>query len=178
MRVTVHGGVPGSLVGVQGQPDLGRLDGRWPVHAYDLVREFPTVELDSPALDAARLLAEHNLPGLIVLDDRRQPAAVLASTDVLGLVLPGYVRESAASARVVDEAHADLFCTRVGARTVRECLLTRADELPVVGVDANLLEIAGLMTRTGCPLVAVVDQAAELLGAVTLDSLLLRALAC
>ena len=50
-------------------------------------------------------------------------------------------------------------------------------ELPAVEGDATALEIAALMARSGCPLVAVVDHAGGLLGAITLDALLDRVLA-
>lgn len=144
------------------------------MHAQDLAREFPMVDMRVPAVEAARLLAEQRLPGLIVVDDQGLPAAVLSGTAVLGLVVPSHVHESAASARVIDERHADLFVSEVGVRTVGECLTKRTHELPVVSARATALEIAGMMSRTGCPLVAVVDRSVGLLGAVTLDSLLNR----
>jgi len=38
------------------------------MRARDLAVEYPTVSPDSSALEAARLVAEHRLAGLIVLD--------------------------------------------------------------------------------------------------------------
>jgi CBS domain-containing protein len=46
-----------------------------------------------------------------------------------------------------------------------------------VDPDATVLEIAALMARTRSPLVAVVDEAGMMRGAVTLDALLDRMLA-
>ena len=37
------------------------------VRAEEIVEEFPVVNIDSPALDAVRLLAEHQLNGLVVV---------------------------------------------------------------------------------------------------------------
>ena len=39
------------------------------MRARDLAAPFPTVTADTPALEAARLLAGQNLPGLIVVDE-------------------------------------------------------------------------------------------------------------
>ena len=38
------------------------------MHAEGIAEDFPAVTIDSDALDAARLLAEHQLPGLVVTD--------------------------------------------------------------------------------------------------------------
>ena len=38
------------------------------MRAEELAEDFPVVTVDSDALDAARLLAEHRLPGLVVTD--------------------------------------------------------------------------------------------------------------
>ena len=44
----------------------------------------------------------------------------------------------------------------------------------MVGPGATVLEVAVVMSRMHCPLVAVVDSSAGLLGCVTLDALLKR----
>ena len=36
------------------------------MHAEDIAEDFPVVSIDTGALDAARLLAEHRLPGIVV----------------------------------------------------------------------------------------------------------------
>ena len=38
------------------------------MHAEDMAEEFPVITIDSNALDAARTLAEHRLPGIVVTD--------------------------------------------------------------------------------------------------------------
>jgi CBS domain-containing protein len=53
------------------------------MRAGDLAIPFPTVTTHAAALDAARLLAEQNLPGLIVVDDRGRPSTILPGTQVL-----------------------------------------------------------------------------------------------
>ncbi|MBB2915285.1 CBS-domain-containing membrane protein [Streptosporangium becharense] len=146
------------------------------MRARDLVSTFPIVSLDTPVIDAARLLAEQDLPGLIVIDDDGLPLNILPGTQVLRLAVPGYCQDDPALARVVDEAHADAFLRSLAGRTVREALPTAPRELPVTDPDATVLEIAALMARTRSPLVAIMD-AGHLRGAVTLQALLDRLLA-
>ncbi|RVX40341.1 CBS domain-containing protein [Nonomuraea polychroma] len=145
------------------------------MRARDLAVEFPTVTMDTPALEAAKLLAEQDLPGLIIVDDGR-PLSILPGTQVLRLAVPAYCRDDPALARVVDEAHADLFLRKLGGKTVRECLPEQPRELPVADPKATVLELAALMARTRSPLTAVVDGDGRLIGAVTLQSLLDHAL--
>jgi predicted transcriptional regulator len=146
------------------------------VQARDLAAPFPTVTLGTTALEAARLLAGNDLPGLIVLDPRGAPSTILPGTQVLRLAVPRYCQEDPALARVIDEAHADLFLRELAGRTVAECLPQQPRELPVVDPDATVLEIAALMARTRSPVVAVVERG-RMLGAITLDALLDRMLA-
>jgi CBS domain-containing protein len=133
------------------------------------------VSTRTSALEAARLLARANLPGLIVVDEQGMPSTVLPGTQVLRLAVPQYCQDDPALARVVDEAHADAFLRDLADRTVAECLPRERRELAVVDPDATVLEIAALMARTRSPLVAVAD-AGQVLGAVTLDALLDRML--
>lgn len=143
------------------------------MRARELLAAFPTVELDTPVIDAARLLAEQDLPGLIVVDRNGFPTSILPGTQVLRLAVPGYCQDDPALARVVDEAHADVFLRSIAGRTVREALLKEPRELPIADPDATVLELAALMARTHSPLVAIVEDG-RLLGAVTLQELMDR----
>ncbi|MEV4477659.1 CBS domain-containing protein [Nonomuraea sp. NPDC049504] len=136
-----------------------------------LAADFPTVTLDTSVADAARLLADQGLPGLIVVDEQGLPLSVLSGTQVLWLAVPGYCRDDPALARVVDEPHADQFLRSLAGLTVREALPRESRELPVADPDATVLELAALMARTRSPLVAVVEGG-RLIGAVTLQALM------
>lgn len=146
------------------------------MRAGDLALPYPTVRASTPALEAARLLAGQNLPGLIVVDDGDRPVTVLPGTQVLRMAVPSYCQDDPALARVVDEAAADVFLRGLGDRSVAECLPPERRELPVVDPDATVLEIAALMARTRSPLVAVADGTGPIRGAITLDALLDRLL--
>ncbi|MFC7722392.1 CBS domain-containing protein [Nonomuraea recticatena] len=78
--------------------------------------------LDTPVIEAARLLADQDLPGLIVVDADGLPFTILPGTQVLRMAVPGYCQDDPALARVIDEAHADLFLRQLSERTVREAL--------------------------------------------------------
>ncbi len=147
------------------------------MRARDLAGPFPTVATGMQVIEAAQRMAAHNLPGLIVVDEADRPVTILPGTQVLRMALPRYCQDDPALARVIDEPSADQFLDWLAGRTVAECLPDRPAELAVVDPDATLLEIAALMARTRSPLVAVVDDAGAIVGAVTLDALLDRMLA-
>lgn len=147
------------------------------MRARDLVVEFPTVRRDTRVVEAARLLAQKDLPGLIIVDDSGRPVTVLPGTDVLQMAVPRYCQDDPALARVIDEAAADVFAHQLGDATVARALPARLRELPVVDDDATALEIAALMARSRSPLVAVVNDRGLMVGAITLDGLLERVLA-
>jgi CBS domain-containing protein len=146
------------------------------MRAGDLMSQLPTVTMSTPVFEAAQLLAAHDLPGLIVVDDAQRPVTILSGTRVLRLAVPGYCQDDPALARVIDEPAADLFLGELADRTVADSLVDRDRELAVVDSQATLLEIAALMARTRTPLVAVADDRQRLLGGITLHALLDRLL--
>jgi CBS domain-containing protein len=149
------------------------------VLARDLAAPYPTVTLETDGLTAARLLTEHNRPGLIVVDERQHPVAVLPGSQVLRVMIPTYVQEDAALARVLDEDFADTMCAALSGHTVRELVPKDRPVLPVANDDDTVLEIAAMMAANRSPLVAVLDgkgKNAALLGAISLADLLGRVL--
>ncbi|WP_371478885.1 CBS domain-containing protein [Kitasatospora sp. NBC_00315] len=154
------------------------------MRARDLAEPFPAVSLDDQALDAARLLAEHRLPGVLVVDDAGRPRAILPASQLVRLLVPGYIIEDPSLAAVIDEAHADRLCEELVGVSVGECLPRDAPEPAVAAADDTAVEVAALMARTRSPLVAVVERPAarrdgsggELLGVITASHLLHRLL--
>ncbi|MCI3242633.1 CBS domain-containing protein [Streptomyces spinosisporus] len=149
------------------------------MRARDLVVEYETVGVDTDAMSAARLMAEHRLPALLVLDERGAPKAILPASQMVKAVVPGYVIDDPTLAAVVDERHADRLCQALKGRTVRDCLTKSVPAPPVAEPDSTALEVAALMAQVHSPLVAVVDKdgtGVRLLGVITASHLLERLL--
>src|SRR5215207_3806 len=136
--------------------------------ARDLAEQYPVVDLESDAFAAARLLAQRRLPGLIVNGDDGRPWTILPGSQVLRFVVPGYVQDDPALARVFDERHADELFRRLASRRVRELLPAQPHELATVKADDTAIEVAALMARLRSPLVVVLDGN-ELVGVITVS---------
>jgi CBS domain-containing protein len=141
------------------------------MQARDIAVQVPTVTVDDPVARAVQVMAVGRLPGLIVVDDRGRPRLVLPGTQVLRLAVPDEYQEDPALVRTIDEHHADRFWSELGDRTVGDVALPKTRPI-TVSADATLLEVAAVMARQHSPLVAVVDAAGKLLGAITLDRLI------
>ncbi|WP_405592256.1 CBS domain-containing protein [Streptomyces sp. NBC_01092] len=153
------------------------------MRARDLAVEYETVSVDSDALDAARLMAEHRLPGLLVLDERGEPKAILPASQMVKVLVPAYVIEDPTLAAVVDEKHADRLCEALAGRRVGDCLSSKAEPPPIADPDDTALEVAALMARVRSPVVAVAQrdkagprgrekERTQLLGVITASHLL------
>jgi len=142
------------------------------VNARDLAVPFPSIGMDDDALDAVRLMAEQRLPGIIVCEPSGKPTRILPGSQVLRFVIPRYVQDDAALARVIGERAAERLFSELSGRKVRELLPEPPDvELAVASPEDTVLELAALMARTHSPLVAVVEDDL-LVGCVTLPRLL------
>ncbi|GAA2113265.1 CBS domain-containing protein [Actinomadura alba] len=146
------------------------------MRARQLATDYPTVTADSSALEAARLLAEHRLPGLIVVDADRRPMAVLPGSQLLRAIIPRYVQDDPALARVYDETHADQLCAKLADELVADLLPKDRTPPPIVDANATAIEIASIMAATRSPIVAVADDPrrtdAPMIGAITVAGLL------
>src|ERR1700759_5619873 len=136
------------------------------MRAAELAEEFPGVTVDSGALDAARLLAEHRLPGIVVTDAGGKPFAVLPASQVVRFIVPRYVQDDPSLAGVLNESMADAAADRLAGKTVREMLPEKLIKLPWAHADDTIIEVAAVMARLHLPLIAVVKDGA-LLGVIT-----------
>ncbi|MCP2288765.1 CBS domain-containing protein [Nocardia amikacinitolerans] len=143
------------------------------MQAREIAIQLPTVRAGDPVAKAMRLMVVNRLPGMIVVDDHDRPIAVLPGTQVLRLAIPSSYQNDPALVRTIDELHAELFWHEPGRLTVGDCLPDTTAKPATVGPDATLLEIATVMAQKHSPLVAVVDRSRTLLGAVTLERLLI-----
>lgn len=117
----------------------------------DLAVPLPVITPATTGLEAARRIAGDRLTALVVADESGRPASVIPAVDVLGLLIPRYLREDTRLAAVLDDAAADDLLAAAGSRTVAELLDTedvRVYDIGVVEPDATLVEVATLMAAT------------------------------
>lgn len=145
------------------------------MHAEDIVEEFPVVTVDSNALDAARTLAEHRLPGIVVTDSSGLPYAVLPASQVVRFLVPTYVQDDPSLAGVLNESMADHAADKLGNKTVRQVLPEHLTDVPPANADDTIIEVAAVMARNRTPLVAVMKDG-KLHGVITASRLLEAAL--
>ena len=140
-----------------------------------MAEEYPALTMQSDALEAAKLLAEHRLPGLVVTDDGR-PRAILPASQVVRFLVPSYVQDDPTLARVLDESMADQVAKSLGGKAVGDLIGHGEPELAVVNADDTIIEVAAIMARLRCPLAAVMRND-QLVGVITASRLLQAALA-
>ena len=142
------------------------------MRARDLAEAYPIVSLSTQALAAARMIGEARLPGLIVCDDDGAPHTVLGGSQVLRFMIPQYIQDDPALARVYDEASSEKLLSRLSDRKVSDLLPKRQDrdDLPVVDTNATTVEIAAVMARLHSPVVGVLEGG-RVVGAVTVSRL-------
>lgn len=145
------------------------------VRAEQMVEEYPVVGMDTDALDAAKLLAEHRLPGLVVTGPDGCPQAVLPASQVVRFIVPKYVQDDPALAGVLDESMADRIADKLGGKKVRDVVPELLSAVPAVKADDTIVEVAALMARFRCPLIAVMSGQ-QLIGVITASRLLAAAL--
>ncbi|MGA9362515.1 MAG: CBS domain-containing protein [Mycobacterium sp.] len=145
------------------------------MRAAELAEDFPVVTVDSDALDAARLLAEHRLPGIVVTDNSGKPFAVLPASQVVRFIVPRYVQDDPSLAGVLNESMADRAADKLGGKTVGSMLPDHLTNVPSADVDDTIIEVAAVMARLRSPLMAVVKDD-KLFGVITASRLLAAAL--
>lgn len=145
------------------------------MHAEEIAEDFPVVTIDSDALDAARMVAEHRLPGLVVTDESGKPYAVLPASEVVRFIVPGYIQDDPSLAGVLSETVADRAAEKLSGKTVRDVLPEHPQNVPAADADDTLIEVAAAMARLHTSLIAVVKDG-ELHGVITASRLLAAAL--
>ncbi|MEV0790264.1 CBS domain-containing protein [Kribbella sp. NPDC050459] len=151
---------------------VGEVEQGAAMRAVDIAIGLPTVTVLDPVVKAVQLMAVGRMPGLVVVDERSRPLAVLPGSQVLKLSIPAAYQDDPMLSRAVDESSADAFWRELGGLTVGDCLPRPIARPLTVTADATLLEIAALMARGRSPLVAVVGADGVLTGVITLDRLL------
>jgi hypothetical protein len=127
--------------------------------------------MSTPAAAAAGILADGDLPGLVVADEA---SGLLPGTQVLRMAMPHCWQNDPPLAHVVDEAAADAFVRELDGHTGARCLSEKPIESPVADGCASALKLAGLRAVTHRRLAAVFDLDGNLASGVTIHGLLGR----
>ena len=141
------------------------------MRAAELAEDFPVVSVASDALAAARLLAQHRLPGIVVTDEAGKPYAVLPASQVVRFIVPPYVQDDPSLAGVLNESMADRAAEKLRGKTVGDMLADHLTNVPWAHSDDTIIEVAAVMARLHSPLIAVVKDGA-LFGVITASRLL------
>ncbi|MEV6072637.1 CBS domain-containing protein [Nocardia sp. NPDC052001] len=141
------------------------------MHAAQLAEEFPVVTLDTNALDAAGLLAEHRLPGILVTDSAGIPVAVLPASQVVRFIVPSYVQDDPSLAGVLTESMCDRISDKLRGKKVRDVIPDGLSNVPAADAGDTVIEVAAVMARLRSPLLAVM-KGKELVGVITASRLL------
>jgi len=139
--------------------------------ARDLAIPHPSVQIDQPAGEGVAILSRQDVRGVLVVDAEGNVVGVLSDSDLLRRLLPSYVEENGALARVLEEGVADVLFQRLAGKRVRDLLRDDLREIPVVDGDANLVAVASLMVRTRCSLIGV-REGGRLVGGIGIERLL------
>ncbi len=144
------------------------------MRAKDLDEQFLIVQLNSDAMDAARMIAEHGLPGLVVADASHKPYAVILASEMLYFVLPRYVQADVTLAGVLGDALAD-HAQNLADKTVGDLLPKDLRKVPCVDARDGVIKVAAEMSQQRCQLIAVTENGV-LHGVITASRLLAAAL--
>lgn len=141
------------------------------MRARNIASRHHTIRADAPASEAAAVLSRVDVRAVLVTDADGRLAGVLSDSRLLATLLPDYVEEDVALARVLEEDAVDLLHRRLEGRTVIALLDAHEGPHPQVSADARLLEVAAMMVATGLSLVGVQEDG-RLIGGISIDDLL------
>ena len=125
----------------------------------------------APAVEAAAVLVRHDVRAALVVGDAGEFVGVLSDSELLRALLPPFVGESRALARVLEEGASDVLFRRVESLSVRDLMPDERDATPIVHGDDTLVEVADVMVRSRASLVGVLDEG-RLIGGISIDDLI------
>lgn len=141
------------------------------MRARNIASRHHTLAAEAPASEAAAILSRLDVRAALVVDADGRLVGVLSDSRLLAALLPDFVEESAALARVLEEDAVDVLRRRLEGRTVADLLDVHEGPHPMVDGNARLIEVAAMMVHTRLSLVGVLDGGA-LIGGISIDDLL------
>jgi CBS domain-containing protein len=141
------------------------------VKARNLASPQERLRHDASAVEAAAVLARHDLRAILVVGDAGEFVGILSDSELLRALLPPFIGESQALARVLEEGASEVLFRRIASLTVRDLMPDERDVAPIVDGDDTLVEVADVMVRSRASLVGVMDQG-RLVGGISIDDLI------
>jgi CBS domain-containing protein len=145
------------------------------MRAQELAEQVPMVGRETTGAEAARVVAEYRLSGLVVAGDAGVPIAVIPGSQLLALVLPQYVRDEPNLSHAYDEKGADELCGALNRATIGELLEAKrltATKPPSVYPEDTLIEVASAMDAGRTPVILVIGRTGDFHGVITLSRVL------
>jgi CBS domain-containing protein len=133
------------------------------------------VRRETTGAEAARVVAEYRLSGLVVADDTGVPIAVVPGSQLLGVVLPQFIRDDPNLAHAYDEQAAEELCRALNDATIGQLIRAKhltATEPPSVEPEDTLIEIASVMDAGHTPVILVTGRDGRFHGVITLSRVL------
>jgi CBS domain-containing protein len=143
------------------------------MRARDIMRPARVLSPDASCEELLRVFEDPEVRAAAILPRQAgDPAGLVTEEDLLSVLLPSYVLEDQALARVLEEDAAGKLRGRVAGRPVREVINVERRRHPAVAPDDTLVEVATAMARSGNPAVLIADRRGDVLGVITADVLL------
>ena len=120
--------------------------------------DLPVITAETTLRDVAMMLVRDRLIGVIVADETGRPVAVVTALDILGRLVPGFIRDDPALARVYDLAGSSESWREWGSRTIAEIFVDGDDwerSIATVDDDATTIEVAAEMLHRHTSVAAV-----------------------
>lgn len=143
------------------------------MHASDALATLPTAHLSDPVLSVAKLVAEPERPGCVVVDGEDRVIGCLTSLDLLWLAEPRYLDDAPVLAKVFSEEQADRIAEELMGTRIGDILDLVSDRVPWVRPEATIVEVVNLLVSRSTELLLVKETDSPIaLGVITADGAL------
>jgi CBS domain-containing protein len=139
--------------------------------ARDLMKAARVVGPGDSCRTLIGAFADPEVRGVAVVTDVGELVGLITDQDMLAALLPSYVVDDEALARVLEEDAGARLSARLADRQTRDLIDETSREEAVVAPDDTLIEVADTMVRSRGPAVLVVEGK-RVLGVITADVLL------
>jgi CBS domain-containing protein len=139
--------------------------------ARDLMKTARVVVPGDSCTTLIEAFADPEVRGVAVVTDLGELVGLVTDQDMLAALLPSYVVDDEALARVLEEDEEARLSIRLAGKQTRDLIDETTREEAVVAPDDTLIRVADTMVRSKGPAVLVVEGR-KVVGVITADVLL------